>query len=197
MICLEAIYHLISGKTLLLTCTRNSPKFFPNINMHAWNFEISLGDQFSAPTPSQHAFPPQLTEWMLSPQRVEQNVEGCHLKSTFLLLLLLALSDQTLDQSCRLLLRHTAWLASSCRLCTLCDLSLIAERLSSHPRTSWTSSRTPIREAAQLDVRVEDAHRRFYILNQPNPNKLTVLLKLVLAQVVIEVGGRRRDLLSH
>lgn len=150
-----------------LTCTLYSPKFLPNIRKHAWNFEISLGDQFSAHT-NQGQFKLSLTERVLSTQRVEQDVESGHSEARFFFLLLLGLGDQALDQTrCRLLIWACAVSSdhrrlASVRIATLENGVCVdwIGMFSAYPWTCWSSRWAPVRKAAELDVWVEDAHCR-------------------------------------
>ena len=108
--------------------------------------------------------PLKLTECVVLSQRIEKDVESCHLETSFLFLLLL---DDVLDH----------WTLSH----------LVLARWATNFRSLGTALRTPVWKAAKLDISVEHLHRRFYIINL-NLIKLTVLFDFIPAQIIIEIA---------
>lgn len=103
---------------------------------------------------------------MLGPQRVEKNVEGRHLKTSFFLRLFWRL-DQVLNQ------RRSLSLVDSGSL-TLRSASCL------HLGRRWPTRWTPVGEAAELYVRVEHSHR------------CLVFFKAVSTEVIVEICGWSR-----
>lgn len=106
----------------------------------------------------------KLTERMFSPKRVKQDIIRCHLEPRLFFLLLLALRYQVLNQQ-RGLSLHAGGAVGLSRLLVqkLLLHGLLLTVLLAHPGTGRSSSRTPVRHIAKLNVGVKNSHAGVYI----------------------------------